>query len=100
MFRLEETEIAKAVDRCRELHPTVRVIHFGEYSVTGTQEGIRYMVKCYRDDHGYKTIDCSCKTRDGVACKHAMAAVALHIYMATIKMIQKRRAARLARNSH
>ena len=46
MFRLEETEIAKAVERCRELHPTVRVIHFGEYIVTGAQEGIRYTTKC------------------------------------------------------
>ena len=33
MFRLEDTEIANAVDRCRELHPTVRVVAFGEYTV-------------------------------------------------------------------
>jgi len=97
MFRLEETEISKAIDRCRELHPTVRVIAFGEYTVTGSEQGSLYTVKCYRDSEGFKTIDCSCQTKDGVACKHGMAAVALHIYLATVQMIAARRRARLAR---
>jgi hypothetical protein len=97
MFRLEETEISKAIDRCKELHPTVRVIAFGEYSVTGSKEGTNYTVKCYRDEEGMKTVDCSCHTRDGVACKHGMAAVAMHIYLATVQMIAARRASRLAR---
>jgi hypothetical protein len=97
MFRLEEAEISKAIDRCRELHPTVRVIAFGEYSVTGSKPDSLYTVHCFRDEQGYKTVDCSCRTRDGVACKHGMAAVALHIYLATVQMIAARRAARLAR---
>jgi hypothetical protein len=97
MFRLEETELSKAIDRCKEMHPTVRVIAYGEYSVTGSKEGSAYTVKCFRNDEGFKTVDCSCKTRDGVACKHAMAAVALHLYLATIQMILKRRAQRTAR---
>jgi hypothetical protein len=97
MFRLEETELSKAIDRCKEMHPTVRVIAYGEYSVTGSKEGSVYTVKCFRDEEGFKTVDCSCKTRDGVACKHAMAAVALHLYLATIQMILKRRAQRIAR---
>jgi predicted amidohydrolase len=37
MFIIEETELAKAIERARELHPTVRVIVFGEYTVTGSQ---------------------------------------------------------------
>ncbi len=97
MFRLEDTDIAKAVERAKELHPTVRVIAYGEYTVTGSQPGTLYTVKCYRDEQGFKTVDCTCQTRDGVACKHSMAAVALHLYMATIEMIIRRRAARLAR---
>jgi hypothetical protein len=100
MFRLEETEIAKAIDRCRELHPTVRAVTgtFGEYTVTGSNAGTAYTVKCYRDPEGFKTVDCSCKTRDGVACKHGVAALALHIYCAMVRQIITRRAARLARS--
>ncbi len=97
MFKLEETDISKAVERAKELHPTVRVIAFGEYTVTGSRPGSLYTVKCYRDAQGFKAVDCTCQTKDGVACKHAMAAVALHLYMATIEMIIRRRAARLAR---
>jgi hypothetical protein len=97
MFRLEETDIAKATERAKELHPTVRVIAYGEYTVTGSQAGTLYTVKCYRDTEGFKTVDCTCQTRDGVACKHGMAAVALHLYMAAVEMIIRRRAARLAR---
>lgn len=97
MFRLEETDVAKAIERARELHPTVRCTGAGEYTVTGSQPGTLYTVKCYRDEQGFKTVDCSCKTKDGVACKHGMAATALHLYMATIEMIIRRRAARVAR---
>lgn len=97
MYRLEETELSKAIDRCKEMHPTVRVIAFGEYSVTGSQPGSLYTVKCYRDSEGFKTVDCSCKIRDGVACKHSMAALGMHLYLATVQMILKRRAQRIAR---
>jgi predicted nucleotidyltransferase component of viral defense system len=99
MFRLEDTEIAKAVDRCKEVKPTVRVVSFGEYTVTSSKnDGTTYTVKCYRDQQGFKTIDCNCKAgeRDHV-CFHAMAAVALHLYMAAVQMVIRRRAARLAR---
>lgn len=97
MFRIEEANLSAAVERCKELHPTVRVIAFGEYTVTGSRPGTDYTVKCYRDEQGFKTVDCSCKTRDGIACKHGVAALSLHIYMATVQMIVTRRAARLAR---
>ncbi len=81
MFRLEETEIAKAVERARELHPSVKIVRFGEYMVSGSK-GQRYIVKCYRDSEGFKTVDCSCKTRDGVACKHGVSVLPLHLHMA------------------
>jgi hypothetical protein len=97
MFRLEETELSKAIDRCKEMHPTVRVINYGEYSVTGSKEGSAYTVKCFRDEQGFKTVDCSCATRDGIACKHSMAALGMHLYLAQVQMILRRRAARLAR---
>lgn len=80
MFRLEETEIARAIESAKKLHPTVRVLSFGRYTVSGSK-GNAYVVRCYRDEFG-KVIDCECKTRDGVACKHGMAAVSLHIWLA------------------
>ena len=99
MFTLETTPIAKAIENARKLHPVVRVIGFGEYTVTGSK-GNTYTVKCYRDERGQKVVDCNCATRDDVACKHGMAAVALHLWMAasfaaiatSARRIAKRRA--------
>jgi hypothetical protein len=85
MFRIEETELARAIEAARKLHPTVRVVAFGEYTCTGSNPLRIYTVKCYRDPQGFKTIDCTCKTQDGVACKHSMAALALHLYMAAVR---------------
>jgi hypothetical protein len=99
MFRIEETNLDAAAERCRELHPTVRVVDFGTYTVTGSKPGQVYTVNCYRDPQGFKTVACTCKTRDGVACKHDVAALGMHLYLATVQMILKRRAARLARSS-
>lgn len=97
MFNPETADLSNAIERCIELHPTVRVVGFGTYTVTGSQPGSLYTVKCYRDERWQKTVDCSCKTKDGLACKHGIAALSLHIYMATMKMLLQRRATRLAR---
>ncbi len=80
MFIIEQTEISKAVERAKELHPKVRMVTFGLYEVTGSQ-GNAYAVRCWRES-GQKAVDCTCPTRDGVACKHGMAAVSLHIAVA------------------
>ena len=84
MFALETTEISRAIENARALHPKVRMIHFGEYEVSGSK-GNTYTVRCYRD-RGRKIVDCQCKTRDGVACKHGMAAVSLHIALAAQRL--------------
>jgi hypothetical protein len=80
MFTLETTQISRAIENARQLHPKVRMIRFGEYAVTGSK-GNSYTVRCF-SDRGQKVVDCQCQTRDGVACKHGMAAVSLHIAMA------------------
>jgi hypothetical protein len=80
MFTLETTEISNAIDRAKALHPKVSMIRFGEYAVTGSK-GNSYTVRCYRE-RGQRVVDCACPTRDGVACKHGMAAVSLHIAVA------------------
>ena len=80
MFTLETTEISRAIDNAKALHPKVKMLRFGEYEVSGSK-GNSYTVKCYRDK-GQKVVDCACKTRDGIACKHGLAAVSLHIGLA------------------
>lgn len=84
MFNLETARIENAIQKAKSLHPKVRMIRFGEYSVSGSK-GNEYTVKCYREN-GAKIVDCSCPTRDGVACKHGMAAVLLHVHVASIRL--------------
>lgn len=81
MFTLEKTEVAQAIERAKVLHPHVRMVTFGLYEVTGST-GNTYQVRCWKDRAG-RHVDCTCRTRDGIACKHGMAAVALHIFYAT-----------------
>lgn len=81
MFIIEETEIAKAVERAKSFHPKVRMISFGQYAVSGSQG--EHLVRCFRDERGYKVIDCDCNTRDGIACRCGMAAASLHIGVAS-----------------
>jgi 3-keto-L-gulonate-6-phosphate decarboxylase len=81
MFALEETEIAKAIERARQIHPRVSVIRFGVYAVTASQG--RHIVRCYRDERGQKIVDCDCQTRDGIACRCGVAVLPLHMYLAT-----------------
>jgi hypothetical protein len=79
MFILRNKEqITKAIENAKALHPKVKMVEFGEYAVTGSK-GNTYRVLCYRAA-GEKIVDCNCPSR--VPCKHAAAALTLHIYMA------------------
>ncbi len=80
MFKLETTELDRAIQNAKALHPKVKMIRFGEYAVSGSR-GNEYRVKCYRF-FGEKVIECNCKTKDGVACKHGVSAVPLHLHVA------------------
>lgn len=84
MFNLETTEISRAVKNAKALHTKVKMIRFGEYQVSGSK-GNNYTVKCYRF-FGEKVVECNCKTRDGVACKHGIAAVTLHRHVAATRI--------------
>ncbi len=75
-------QLRKAIERARALHPKVRVRSFGEYEVTGSK-GNTYTVKCYRDDKNQKVVECGCPTRNGIACKHGVAALPVHLHLAT-----------------
>jgi len=75
-------QMRKAIERAKALHPKVRVCSFGEYEVTGSS-GNNYSVKCYRDERNQKVVECGCPTKDGVPCKHGVAALPVHIHLAT-----------------
>jgi hypothetical protein len=80
MFNLETTDLSRAINNAKALHPKVKMIRFGEYAVTGSK-GNEYRVKCYRF-FGEKIVECSCKTKDGIACKHSVSALPLHLHIA------------------
>lgn len=84
MFNLETTELGRAIKKAKALRPKVRMITFGMYAVSGSK-GNEYTVKCYRF-FGEKVIECSCRTKDGVACKHGVSAVLLHLHVAATRV--------------
>ena len=79
MFILKSKEqLSRAIENARTLHPKVRMIEFGEYEVSGSK-GTIYTVLCYRVNDE-KIVDCNCPAR--VPCKHAAAAISLHVAVA------------------
>jgi hypothetical protein len=84
MFRLGTANLSKAIERARSLHPKVRCVMFGLYEVTGSK-GNTYLVRCWKERTG-KFVDCSCHTKDGVACKHGVAAIPLHSFIAQTQL--------------
>lgn len=83
MFALETADLSRAIKNAKALRPRVRTVCFGEYKVTGSK-GNEYTVKCYRF-FGEKVIECSCRTRDGIACKHGVSALSLHLHVAATR---------------
>ncbi len=83
MFALETIDLSRAIRNAKALRPKVRMICFGEYRVSGSK-GNEYTVKCYRF-FGEKVIECSCRTRDGIACKHGVSALPLHLHVAALR---------------
>ncbi len=84
VFNLETTELGRAINKAKALRPKVRMVRFGEYRVSGSK-GNEYTVKCYRF-FGEKVIECNCLTKDGVACKHGVSAVLLHLHVAATRV--------------
>jgi hypothetical protein len=84
MFALETTDLSRAIKNAKALRPKVRMTRFGVYQVSGSK-GNEYTVKCYRF-FGEKVVECNCKTKDGVACKHGAAALPLHLHVAATRV--------------
>lgn len=84
MFNLETTRLEKAIQNAKALHPKVKMVQFGKYLVSGSR-GNNYTVNCYRL-FGEKIVECSCPTKDGVACKHSVCALILHLHVAATRV--------------
>lgn len=86
MFVLESVQtLRNAITGAKRLHPKVRLICFGEYEVTGSNGEI-YIVRCFRQN-SQKVVDCNCKAGEhGKPCKHAAAALAVHLYWASQRL--------------
>ena len=83
MFILKSQEqLTKAIERAKAYKPRVKVVEFGLYNVTG-ETGQNYLVDCHKDAQGRRVVDCNCKgAQRGYICKHAPAALQVHIYRA------------------
>ncbi len=77
-------QVARAIERAKARRPRVTVKSFGVYQVTGSA-GNLYIVRCEKRG-GIKFLDCECVAgRFGSPCFHAMAAVSVHIGIASMR---------------
>ena len=76
MFIYERASLANATQRARDLRPTVKANPEGGFTVSGSKgDDYTVTVRVVNDLH---IVDCTCETRDSIACKHGIAAFALH----------------------
>ena len=89
MIKLTTAEIMqKAIDKARNVKPLVRVVCFGNYTVTNKQTGATYTVTCEKRNGG-RFADCSCKAgARGLSCYHIAAAAGRHVVLAAERVAQ------------
>ena len=80
-YLISKEQLAPAIARCMSYRP--RVARWGDeeglYTVSSqSKPGRLYMVEIYRSGNR-RVVNCNCPTRDGHPCKHAAAALALHL---------------------
>ena len=83
MFILKaKSQLEKAIEKARQIRPTVKYDHFGRYRVSGSKGGY-YTVICKKSDNNFKLVECTCKAgTQGLVCFHSAAALSLHIGIA------------------
>ena len=75
-------KLENAINKARTVKPLVRVVKFGNYTVTNKQTGATYEVSCMKRD-GKRFAGCTCKAGErGNACYHIAAAVSAHLQLA------------------
>ncbi|MEJ7862728.1 MAG: SWIM zinc finger family protein [Pyrinomonadaceae bacterium] len=83
MFILKaKLQLEKAIEKAKQIRPTVKFDCFGRYRVSGSKGGF-YTVVCKKSDNNFKLVECTCKGGEkGLVCYHAAAALSLHIGIA------------------
>jgi hypothetical protein len=75
-------KLENAINKARTVKPLVRVVKFGNYTVTNKQTGATYEVSCMKRD-GKRFAGCTCIAGErGNACYHIAAAVSAHLQLA------------------
>lgn len=83
MFILKaKSQLENAIEKAKQIRPTVKFDHFGRYRVSGSKGGY-YTVICKKSENNFKLVECNCKGAEkGLVCYHAAAALSLHIGIA------------------
>ncbi len=87
------SQLDAAREKAAEMNPSLRVIDFGVYQVSGSR-GNWYDVRCWKNEHGQRFAHCSCedqgRRRANVACFHLVPAIGAHILLAIAKRANAR----------
>ena len=85
MIKLTKANTAKAIERCKELRPTVRFIKDRLFVVFSARNSNIYHVKFDVID-GHKFGQCECKASEkGLVCYHIVAGATVNIYRQSLK---------------
>lgn len=85
MIKLTKENTAKAIERCRELRPTVRFIKDRLFVVFSARNSNIYHVK-FDVKNGEKFGECECKASErGLVCYHIVGAAQVNIIRQSIK---------------
>ena len=85
MIKLTAENTTKAIERCRQLKPTVRFIADRTFSVQSANNANSYTVRFDVKD-GEKFGQCECKASErGLICYHIIGAATVSIYRQGLK---------------
>ena len=85
MIKLTAENTTKAIERCRQLKPTVRFIADRTFSVQSANNTNSYTVR-FDVQNGEKFGVCECKASEkGLICYHIVGAAQVNIYRQSLK---------------
>ncbi len=85
MIKLTTENTTKAIERCRQLKPTVRFIADSTFSVQSANNSNSYTVRFDVKD-GQRFGACECKASErGLICYHIIGAATVNIYRQGLK---------------
>ncbi len=85
MIKLTAENTTKAIERCRQLKPTVRFVADRTFSVQSANNPNSYTVR-FDVKNGEKFGQCECKASEkGLICYHIIGAATANIYRQSLK---------------